>query len=153
MVGMCGDICDIISFFIKLILFEQKWWRVIVKAKSDYFTIVVHHGGKFVYNLNIRYSGRRVFYFDLCHIDAISMIEINDMIQQLGYLGPMTCYWRLSWRALKVDDLRPLRIDFDVVNMIATLPKNHYLHVYLEEDMVRSDNDVHQEPPIEVVTC
>ena len=53
---------------------------VIVEAKFEYFTTVFHHGDKFVYTLNMRYSRRRVSYFNLCHVEAMSMIEINDMI-------------------------------------------------------------------------
>ena len=73
---------------------------------------VVNHGGKFVYSSNMRYSGKRVSYFDLCHVHVILMIEINDMIQWLGYLGLMTCYWRLSRGVFRADDLGSLRIDF-----------------------------------------
>ena len=60
----------------------------------------------------------KFFYFDLCHVDAMSMIEINDMIQQLMYLGHMTYYWRLFRGIFRADEVRPLKIDFDVVNWL-----------------------------------
>ncbi|XVE78276.1 hypothetical protein DITRI_Ditri13aG0131800 [Diplodiscus trichospermus] len=54
---------------------------------SDYFTIVVHHDVQFVNTPTIRYTGKKVNYFDLCHVEAMSMVEINDMIAELGYGG------------------------------------------------------------------
>ena len=51
---------------------------------------------------------------------------------------------KLSKGALRPDDVRPLRIDSDVLNIVATILRNHYLHVYLEEVMVGDDNDIKQ---------
>ena len=45
----------------------------------------------------------------------------------------MNCYWKYGGGALNHDVVRALKTDFDVVNMIATLPRNHYIHLYLED--------------------
>ena len=49
--------------------------------------------------------------------------------------------------------VRPLQTDFDVVNMVATLPRNHHIHVYLKDKVVlyggNGDNP-DNEPPIQV---
>ena len=55
--------------------------KLFSEAKGNYFTIVVHHGGQFVYTPNMNFMGMEVNYFDFCHVDAMSMIEINDMIE------------------------------------------------------------------------
>ena len=55
--------------------------KLFLKARGNYFTTIVHHGGQFVYTLNMKFMGRKVDYFDFCHVDAMSMIEINDMIE------------------------------------------------------------------------
>ena len=34
--------------------------------------------------LRMRYIGRRVNYFDLCHMEAMSIIKVNDMFNKLG---------------------------------------------------------------------
>ena len=50
------------------------------------------------------------------------------------------------------DVVRALKTDFDMVNMIATLFRNHYIHLYLEdrvEDNV-DDGFVEQEPEINI---
>lgn len=51
---------------------------------SEYFTIRIHHSGKFV-ELNHRcYVGGKVDYFDYCHQDEMSMLELNEMAKELG---------------------------------------------------------------------
>ena len=80
----------------------------------DYFTTVIHHGGHFVYNPNIRYTDRRVSYFDFFHVDAISMIEVTDMINELRFEGRMRCFRKSSRGALSKDVVMALASDFDV---------------------------------------
>ena len=42
-----------------------------------------------MYTPKMRYTGRKVKYFDLCHVEAMSMIEFNDMVNKLGFEGLM----------------------------------------------------------------
>ena len=62
------------------------------EPNSEYFTTVIHHGGHFVYTPRMRYTSRRVNYFDLCHMEAMSMIEVNDMVNELGFETLMSCF-------------------------------------------------------------
>ena len=32
----------------------------------------------------MRYTGKTVNYFDLCHMEAMSIIKVNDMFNKLG---------------------------------------------------------------------
>ncbi|XVF79764.1 hypothetical protein PTKIN_Ptkin15bG0015800 [Pterospermum kingtungense] len=108
----------------------------------------MHHGGRFVYNPTISYSGKRVSYFDLCHVEAMSMLEIWDMQKQLGYDPVGTrVFWRTAGGALRADCIRPLLVDFDVLNMVAVMPRNRYLHVFIVQDEAE---DVEHQPPISV---
>ncbi|GMI76239.1 hypothetical protein HRI_001293200 [Hibiscus trionum] len=66
----------------------------------------------------------------MCHIDSMSMLEIDDMIRELGYSTPHDIYWQKSGGVLKVS---PLKSDSDVLSMLAALPRQKYVHVYLEE--------------------
>ena len=93
----------------------------------------------------MRYIDRRVNYFDFCLVDAMSMIEVTDMINELWFKGRMRCFWKSSKGGFSNDVVRPLVSDFDVVNMVATIPRNHYLHMNLD-DKGNGGN----EPPIKV---
>ena len=61
-----------------------------------------------MYTPNIRYTDRRVNYFDFCHVDVMSMIEIIDMINELGFEGTMRCFWKSLGGALINNVVRPL---------------------------------------------
>ena len=83
------------------------------------------------------------------------MIEVNDMVNELGFEGLFSCFWKSSRGALSNDVVRPFKTDFDVVNMVATLPRNHHIHVYLEDRVVLyGDNrdNPNNEPPIQVAS-
>ena len=127
--------------------------KLFSEARGDYFITVVHHDGQFVYTTNMNFTKRKVDYFGFCHVDAMSMIEINDMIEQLGYTRVMNCYWKDGGGALNHDVVKALKTDFDVVNMIATFFKNHYIHVYLEDKVEDNVDDgfAEQEPEINIV--
>ena len=83
------------------------------------------------------------------------MIEVNDMVNELGFKWLLSFFWKSSKGALSNDVVRPLKTDFDVVNMVATLPRNHHIHVYLEDRVVLyGDNrdNPNNEPPIQVAS-
>ncbi|KAL4342229.1 hypothetical protein GQ457_08G017620 [Hibiscus cannabinus] len=86
-------------------------------TSSEYFTIVMHHGGFMVNSPRFQYSGKEVSFFDMCHIDSMSMLEIFDIVEELGYGG---------------------KTYTDVIAMLACMPRNKQLHVYLEEDVGES---------------
>ena len=66
----------------------------------------------------------------------MSMIEVNDMINELMYERLISCFWKSFKEALSNDVVRPLIIDFDVVNMVASMLRNHYMYVYLKDMVV-----------------
>ncbi|KAL4362749.1 hypothetical protein GQ457_04G007640 [Hibiscus cannabinus] len=66
----------------------------------------------------------------MCHIDSMSMLEVYDMVKELGYNSPQEIYWQSPGGVLSVN---PLKTDSDVLSMLATMPRNKYAHVYLQE--------------------
>ncbi|XVF67887.1 hypothetical protein PTKIN_Ptkin10aG0158100 [Pterospermum kingtungense] len=119
---------------------------MIYEPKSEYYTIVVHRGGYFVYTPTMKYTGKEVNYFDLCHLKAMSMIEIYDMMKELGYIPKnVTCYWKCFGGALRTESIRLLKTDFAIVNMTATIPRNRYLHLYFVTGNVSPRNGSHVE--------
>ncbi|KAL4346539.1 hypothetical protein GQ457_17G009030 [Hibiscus cannabinus] len=65
----------------------------------------------------------------MCHIDSMSMLEVYDMVE-LGYNSPQEIYWQSPGGVLSAN---PLKTDSDVLFMLATMPRNKYAHVYLQE--------------------
>ncbi|KAK8618023.1 hypothetical protein V6N13_080922 [Hibiscus sabdariffa] len=60
----------------------------------------------------------------------MSMLEIYDMVKELGYNSPQEIYWQSPAGVLSVN---PLKTDSDVLSMLATMPRNKYANVYLQE--------------------
>ncbi|KAK8574073.1 hypothetical protein V6N13_097067 [Hibiscus sabdariffa] len=54
-------------------------------TSSEYFTLDMHHGVFMVNSPRFQYSGKEVSFFDMCHIDSMSMLEIFDIVEELGY--------------------------------------------------------------------
>ncbi|KAK8714515.1 hypothetical protein V6N13_149705 [Hibiscus sabdariffa] len=78
------------------------------------------------------YTGKEVNFFDMCEIDTMSMLEIHEMIKELGYATPYNLYWQKPGGILKVS---PLRTDSDMLTMLGALPRQKYIHVYIEENV------------------
>ncbi|KAK8691671.1 hypothetical protein V6N13_075171 [Hibiscus sabdariffa] len=97
---------------------------------SQFFTLVVHHGGFMVNSPRLKYTGKKINFFDMCHVDSMSMLEMYDIAEELGYNGMFNMYWKQPGVKLIV---KPLRTDSDVISMLGTMPKHKQLHVYLEE--------------------
>ncbi|XVF47204.1 hypothetical protein PTKIN_Ptkin03bG0090300 [Pterospermum kingtungense] len=113
--------------------------------------MVVDHGGHFVHDPSMWYTGRKVSYFDLCHVEAMSMLDIWDMMEELGYAPTgMKVFWRIFGGCLRLDTVRPLVSDFDVLNLVASMPRNRYLHIWLVQTRVEDGGNVEDEPPIEM---
>ncbi|KAL4290832.1 hypothetical protein GQ457_14G019500 [Hibiscus cannabinus] len=99
---------------------------------SKYCTIVFHHGGFIVNHPKVIYTAKEVNFFDMCEIDTMFMLEIHDMIKELGYATPYNLYWQKPGGILKVS---PLRTDSDMLTMLGALPRQKYIHVYIEENV------------------
>lgn len=96
----------------------------------EYFSIVVHHGGAFVY------IPERCIVWEILTIltsftQTFSVIEVNLMVTELGYNGIMIYNYLVP--EMTVDDgLRMLGGDSDCREM-STYTQNHRLiHVYIE---------------------
>ncbi|KAK8670251.1 hypothetical protein V6N13_105009 [Hibiscus sabdariffa] len=63
-------------------------------ASSQFFTLVVHHGGFMVNSPRLKYTGKKINFFDMCHVDSMSMLEIYDIAEEVGYNGMFNLYWK-----------------------------------------------------------
>ncbi|KAK8672656.1 hypothetical protein V6N13_111021 [Hibiscus sabdariffa] len=78
------------------------------------------------------YIGKAVNFFDMCEIDTMSMLEIDDMIKELGFATPYNLYWQKPGGILKVS---PMRTDSGVLAMLGALPRQKCIHVYIEDKL------------------
>ncbi|KAK8659317.1 hypothetical protein V6N13_029523 [Hibiscus sabdariffa] len=97
---------------------------------SEHCTIVFHHGGFIVNHPKVAYTGKNISFFDMCHMDSMSMLEVDDMVKELGYNRLVEMYWQEPCGVLK---LTPVKIDYDVLSMLGGMPRSKYVHVYLQE--------------------
>ncbi|KAK8664155.1 hypothetical protein V6N13_083955 [Hibiscus sabdariffa] len=97
---------------------------------SEHCTIVFHHGGFIVNHPKVGYTGKNISFFDMCHMDSMSMLEVDDMVKELGYNRLVEMYWQEPCGVLK---LTPLKTNYDVLSMLAGMPRSKYVHVYLQE--------------------
>ncbi|KAK8628407.1 hypothetical protein V6N13_064114 [Hibiscus sabdariffa] len=104
--------------------------------------MVIHHGGFFLRKSGLIYTVEFVKYFDGCDVDKISMFEIRDMVEVLGITYTIKVYWEVS---INPFEFKLLANDANVLEMVSNLPRNHYVHVYLE-DVVSLANYASVEP-------
>ncbi|KAK8689355.1 hypothetical protein V6N13_088076 [Hibiscus sabdariffa] len=118
----------------------------IYETNSSKFTTVVHHGGSFYRTPELIYTGQFVDYFDRCDVDEMSIFEMIDMVEKLGLTYTMKIFWLVSEKPFEV---KLLASDNDVLEMVRKLPRNHYVHVYLEE-VLTACSDANVEPDCNV---
>ncbi|KAK8676659.1 hypothetical protein V6N13_142229 [Hibiscus sabdariffa] len=71
-----GEACDANSRNV-----EHEIWGLM------YFTIILHHGGFMENSPRFRYTRDKVTFFDMCHVDSMSMLEMYDIVEGLGVSG------------------------------------------------------------------
>ncbi|KAK9028890.1 hypothetical protein V6N11_026026 [Hibiscus sabdariffa] len=118
----------------------------IYETNSSKFTTVVHHGGSFYRTPELIYTGQLIDYFDRCDVDEMSIFEMIDMVEKLGLTYTMKIFWLVSEKPFEV---KLLANDNDVLEMVSKLPRNHYVHVYLEE-VLTACSDANVEPDCNV---
>ncbi|KAL4369679.1 hypothetical protein GQ457_05G019940 [Hibiscus cannabinus] len=74
----------------------------------------------------------------------MSILELYDMVKELGYTTLHNMYWKQPWGMLRIT---PLKTEIDVLSMLGCLPRNKYVHVYIEESVRQKDaNENNSEP-------
>ncbi|KAK8585308.1 hypothetical protein V6N13_076182 [Hibiscus sabdariffa] len=110
----------------------------------------MHHGEFMVNSPMAKYTGKKVDFFDYCHVDRMSMLDMYDIAEELGYSGRYILFWKQYGRRFSV---KHLRTDSDIIDMLASMTKNRQINVYLEEEVteVRTETrDVNEEATVDV---
>ncbi|KAL6577649.1 hypothetical protein OROMI_009977 [Orobanche minor] len=85
-------------------------------SNTEYFTIRVHHSGKFITKPKVSYIGGEVSHIDYCCTDELSKIEIDSMLAAIGLQGSLECYYSCTG-ADDTQILNPIRCDIDALDL------------------------------------
>ncbi|KAL4585262.1 hypothetical protein LXL04_009878 [Taraxacum kok-saghyz] len=91
---------------------------VIYEGYPTFFSITLHHGGKFTKFPRRRYIEGKVDYVDFVDMDEFSVHELDYMMQQLCYEVPPIIYYHFQIPNGDFDfRLRALGNDLDVLTL------------------------------------
>ncbi|CAI9264792.1 unnamed protein product [Lactuca saligna] len=107
-----------------------------------WFSIKLHHGGRFTKLLDIKYTGGEVCYVDYVDIDEFSVHELDAIMLDLDYPDPrmieLTDESPVIYYHFRIPNgdfqfgLRPLGNDQDVINLSKFIQNNKLIEVYTE---------------------
>ncbi|KAK8993609.1 hypothetical protein V6N11_007836 [Hibiscus sabdariffa] len=69
----------------------------------------------------------------------MSMFEIVAMVEKLWITYNVKVFWQLTDKPIEV---KQLKNDGDVMEMVSNLPRDHYVHLYLEEVVGFSETEM-----------
>ncbi|KAM1048982.1 hypothetical protein ACFX2C_028132 [Malus domestica] len=90
----------------------------------------MYHGGQLSEDF---YVGGNVDFFDFCDKDFMSMLEVDSMVEELGYGNVFMSYqYRIIGMEIR-NGLKPMMTDSDVINMCKFVPDHTVIDVYIEK--------------------
>ena len=101
--------------------------------KGEFFSIKFHHGGVFVKEPYWGYKGGEVHFFDQCNVDEISMLELEDMAEKLGWKENVKFKYKIP-RVPMSKGIKELSKDLHVMEMTKYIAgKQMVIDVYIED--------------------
>ncbi|KAL6562868.1 hypothetical protein OROHE_005455 [Orobanche hederae] len=82
----------------------------------DYFTIRVHHSGRFVTEGRFSYEGGKISHIDYVSTYELSKIELDSMVASIGFKGCLEYYYSCTGID-DVDILRPIKCDKNALEL------------------------------------
>ena len=77
-------------------------------------------------NGNLQYVNGHVDYFDHCDIDHMSMLELEDFAERLGYKEHISFHYRVS-----AANVRVLEDDMDVMSLFSMVEKDRVVEIFM----------------------
>ncbi|KAK1399210.1 hypothetical protein POM88_009073 [Heracleum sosnowskyi] len=100
------------------------------KDYPSFFTIKLYYGGHFE-NLNSKFVGYKIDYFDFCNVDLMSIFEVGSMVSEC--IGRKSAGIELYFKAPNegMEEIGKLENDADVLVMTGLISENHpYVEVF-----------------------
>ncbi|RXH75872.1 hypothetical protein DVH24_042659 [Malus domestica] len=90
----------------------------------------MYHGGQLSEDF---YVEGKVDFFDYCDNDFMSLLEVDNMVEELGYGNVFMSYqYRIPGMEIR-NGMKPLMTDLDVINMCKFVPIHTLIDVYIEK--------------------
>ncbi|PWA41172.1 transposase, MuDR, MULE transposase domain protein [Artemisia annua] len=106
------------------------------------FCLKIYHGGAFTSPPKIRYIGGKVNWVDDIDADLFSVVEVSNMMKELGYENaPMAYYYKKPTTDLD-NGLTKLDIDKDVLDMLNYVDKYKVMEVYVDHSVSKEPKSV-----------
>ncbi|KAB2604938.1 hypothetical protein D8674_036869 [Pyrus ussuriensis x Pyrus communis] len=97
----------------------------------------MYHGGQLSEDF---YDGGNVDFFDFCDKDFMSMLEVDNMVKELGYGSVFMSYqYRIPGMEIR-NGLKPLMTDLDVISICKFVPN----HTMINMEFIKSFEPVAQ---------
>ncbi|KAL4578783.1 hypothetical protein LXL04_014914 [Taraxacum kok-saghyz] len=110
----------------------------IYEGYPTFFSITLHHGGKFTKFRGRTYIDGKVDYVKFIDMDEFSVHELDYMMQQLGYEVPPVIYYHFQIPNGDFDfGLSALGNDLDLLTLGKFIEDNKVIHVYTEHGETR----------------
>ncbi|KAI8573403.1 hypothetical protein RHMOL_Rhmol01G0274700 [Rhododendron molle] len=103
------------------------------------FKVEVHHLGRFVEN-PVRYVEGVVNHVDDCDIDLWSKLEVEDIVERLGYPKYKMLRYRIPELGLE-EGLRVVGTDKDAISMVEVVKGHEQIEIYVEHVIDELDAD------------
>ncbi|GJU11272.1 mutator type transposase [Tanacetum coccineum] len=101
----------------------------------NYFSLKIHHGGKFSDSPIRKYKDDTFNFFDQVDVDLFSIVDLNDMLEILGYKKRSGIYYHYKIPDSNLDfGLKELRNDQDVLNLISQTTNHKLIEIYCEHE-------------------
>ncbi|PKI33384.1 hypothetical protein CRG98_046223 [Punica granatum] len=110
---------------------------------DDLYTIVLHHGGKFVSEPHLKYAGGEIDAWEMVDIDKLSITKLQYYFQQHSY--NIESYEKVSWLECGFnleDGLRVLQTDEDIHRLyaFAKAANKNELKFYFDHHLLNDTN-------------
>lgn len=103
---------------------------------TEFFTIKMHHSGKFLNLSRTCYLAGAIDYFDYCSGDEMSMIEISEMGKELVLKDVAALFHSRGLGINESDDLHLMETDMDAMNIVNFVDENRVTSIYVKHHSI-----------------
>ncbi|GKD68111.1 mutator type transposase, partial [Tanacetum coccineum] len=106
------------------------------------FCLKINHGGAFTPHAKIRYKGGKGYWVDIIDSDVFSIVEVNNMMKELGYEKPSFDYYYKEPKNDLDNGLKKLSSDYDVLQMLKYVEKYKVIDLYVDHSVTKETINV-----------
>ncbi|GJT46593.1 hypothetical protein Tco_0955308 [Tanacetum coccineum] len=115
---------------------------MLLGAFPTVFCLKINHGGAFTPPHKIRYKGGKVNWVDTIDSDVFSVVEVNNMMKELGYEKPSFDYYYKEPKNDLDNGLKKLSSDQDVLQMLKYVEKYKVIDLYVDHSVTKETVNV-----------